>query len=217
MFDPLSDLPGNVIDQVRARYREPHRAYHDWSHIEALLGHYRQLGDQLADPLAVGLAVLFHDAHYDPRASDNEQRSAELMMALLSGRCDATALARAHDLIMATCAHAMPADVKAGEARDMALFLDMDLAILGADKAAFDRYEAGVRREYTHVSDEAFKAGRAAVLNRFASRPSLYFSAWGKTRFEARARANLARSLAPDDPGTAAETRHLPAASRLTA
>ena len=66
----------------------------------------------------------------------------------------------------------------------------------GAEPAAFDRYEAQVRREYAHVPDEAFRLGRAAVLERFAQRGQLYFSDWGRARFEAAARANLARSLA---------------------
>jgi predicted metal-dependent HD superfamily phosphohydrolase len=53
-----------------------------------------------------------------------------------------------------------------------------------------------VRREYTHVSDEDFRAGRADVLRRFLDRPTIYFTRWFRDRFEPPARDNLARSLA---------------------
>ena len=78
----------------------------------------------------------------------------------------------------------------------MAYFLDLDLQILGAPAKKFKAYEAAVRREYAHVDDAAWRIGRAAVLQRFAARPRLYFSAFFGERLEERARENLRRSLA---------------------
>jgi len=189
-------IPEPLLEELRRRHAEPHRAYHDWHHIAALLDLHGELDGRFADAQAVLLAVLFHDAIYDPRASDNEEQSARLLETELAGKRDEATLARAAALVRATRAHAVPQGLPADEAGDMALFLDMDLAILGAEPAAFDRYEAQVRREYAHVPDEAFRLGRAAVLERFAQRGQLYFSDWGRARFEAAARANLARSLA---------------------
>lgn len=197
MTDLLSEhLPESLMADLRRRHAEPHRAYHDWSHIAALLTLHRELANSFADPVAVLLAVLFHDAIYDPRAADNEEQSARLLEEQLTGRVAEGTLRRAAALVRATRAHAVPDGLAAPEAADMALFLDMDLAILGAGAEAFDAYERGVRREYAHVPDEAFRAGRAAVLERFTQRERLYFSEWGRARFEAAARANLARSLA---------------------
>jgi predicted metal-dependent HD superfamily phosphohydrolase len=31
-------VPDSVLAELRRRYAEPHRAYHDWRHVEALLG-----------------------------------------------------------------------------------------------------------------------------------------------------------------------------------
>jgi predicted metal-dependent HD superfamily phosphohydrolase len=76
------------------------------------------------------------------------------------------------------------------------MFLDMDLSILGAPQADFDAYEAGVRHEYREVPDTAFRAGRATILEGFLARDTLYFSDWGRARFEAAARENLKRSVA---------------------
>lgn len=152
------------------------------------------LADAIEDREAVLHAILFHDAIYDPRAKDNERRSAALLLdeAPPIGR---DSLRRAEAMILATEGHRMP-DGCGSDAGDLAHFLDMDLAILGAGEERFDIYEDQIRREYAHVPEDAFRKGRTAVLRSFAERDRLYFSEWGQGRFEAKARANLARSLA---------------------
>ena len=77
----------------------------------------------------------------------------------------------------------------------MAVFLDMDLSILGAAPEMFDAYEAGVRYEYREVPDKAFRNGRAAILEGFLARDFLYFSDWGRAQFEQAARTNLKASI----------------------
>ena len=151
---------------------------------------------ELHDPGAIRAAILLHDAVYDARASDNETRSAALAADLLDGILPPVSLARTVRLIEATAAHAIPPGLDDDETADMARFLDMDLAILGAPDATFDRYEAGVRAEYAHVPEQAFRIGRAAILERFLARDPLFFSPWGRARFEDRARHNLRRSIA---------------------
>jgi predicted metal-dependent HD superfamily phosphohydrolase len=154
-----------------------------------------QVSGRLHDPLAVECAILLHDAVYDPTAADNEKRSAALAAEILEGVVPADSLARAVKLIEATERHQVPDRLSPKEAEDCRIFLDMDLSILGADKEAFDRYEAGVRHEYRHVPEALFRQGRAAILERFLERQTLFMSDWGRERFEARARTNLRRSL----------------------
>jgi len=192
----LDAVPPAVLADLRRRHAEPGRAYHGWRHIEALLALRGEVADRLADPAAVFWAILFHDAVYDARASDNEEASARLLEAADLPALDPATRARAARLIRMTAAHRLPDDLPAEEAADAALFLDMDLSILGAPAGAFDAYEAGVRAEYVHVPEPAFRAGRAAILRRFLEREHLYLSSWGRGRFEAAARANVARSLA---------------------
>lgn len=191
-----SQIPPALLAELRARHDEPQRAYHGWRHIQALLRLREEVADRLADPSAVLWAILFHDAVYDPRAADNEERSARLLEAAEVAGLDDATRSRAARLIRMTAAHAIPGRLPADEGADAALFLDMDLSILGATPAAFDAYEAGVRHEYAHVAEPAFRSGRAAILRRFAERERLYLSDWGRQRFEAAARANIARSLA---------------------
>jgi predicted metal-dependent HD superfamily phosphohydrolase len=185
-----------LIGEIRVLHAGPDRGYHGWSHPLALLALHAEIENMLHDAEAVRCAILLHDAIYEPRRKDNESRSAALAAEMLKDVVPEATLGRTLRLIEATAHHAIPAGLPADEAADMALFLDMDLSILGAPPAIFDAYEAGVRHEYREVPPAAFSAGRAAILEGFLAREALYFSDWGRDRFEASARANLARSIA---------------------
>ena len=199
----LERVAPDLLANLQTRHAEPQRHYHDWTHIEALLGHMQRLGDEIEDADSVLYAILFHDAIYDPKAADNERQSAELLLSM-APQIASHSLALAHRMILATEGHRLVEGSQA-ERQDIGLFLDMDLAILGAEKARFDIYEGQIRREYSHVPDDAFRKGRAAVLLGFQARETLYFSDWGRDRFEDAARANIDRSITllqgPDRPG----------------
>ena len=198
-FVSVSDLPGGVPEGVlidlRQRYAEPQRAYHTWSHIEALLALFSEVSHRLHDSKSVMYGILFHDAVYDPTRGDNEDKSADLLRSLGPEVLDEATKARAVRLVLATKAHAVPSGVPLEEAEDAAIFLDMDLSILAAPIDQFDAYERNIRAEYAHVPDESFRVGRGRVLQEFISRDRLFLSAWGHARFAVNARQNLQRSL----------------------
>jgi predicted metal-dependent HD superfamily phosphohydrolase len=58
----------------------------------------------------------------------------------------------------------------------------------------YDAYAEAIRREYDWVPEEAYRTGRAAVLERFLTRPRLYHTA-AMTTHEPAARANLRREI----------------------
>jgi predicted metal-dependent HD superfamily phosphohydrolase len=195
------------IDDVLVRYAEPHRHYHTATHIMFVLRHLRDVSQASSVRLTpeVVAAALYHDAIYDTRAADNEERSAELATVDLAAigwtpdRCDSVAT-----LIVATAGHladddladdiAPPAD--AGAATDAAMLLDADLAILGSDPAAYQAYVNGVRAEYRHIDDGEWRAGRTAVLQRFLDRRRLFVTDHMHAAYEHRARANIGAELA---------------------
>lgn len=182
---------GIVLSSLIAAYDEPRRAYHTLVHIGAMLADLDRFGSALAgtEADAVRLAVLFHDAVYDPTRTDNEDASARLAsLQLGSLGVDAALVARVADLVRAT-QHgvAPPADATA------ALLVDIDLAVLAADSARYDAYAAAIRREYTHVPDDAFRTGRRRVLDGFRARRFIYATPALRSLFEQRARENLAR------------------------
>ena len=191
----VEQLPVAVVEDLRERYSEAVRAYHNWSHVEALLTLQAETSDQLRDADAVLWAILFHDAIYDPRAGDNEERSAQLLETRAEGLLPPATLGRAAALVRATARHMPPDADDAALRSDAALFLDMDLSILAASADRFDRYEAEIRHEYAHVPDADFRTGRAGILRNFLARSRLFQSDWGFSRFEQAARVNLRRSL----------------------
>src|ERR1700730_5682890 len=134
--------------ELAAIYRAPARHYHDRRHIEALLGLARDHASALFDRDAVEAAIWFHDAIYDTRRNDNEARSAELAIARLVDAAAPDRGAGIATMIRATAGHVVPEFADARAAADCALFLDMDLAILGAAPADFAIYEQDGRREY---------------------------------------------------------------------
>jgi predicted metal-dependent HD superfamily phosphohydrolase len=168
----------------------PHRQYHTTAHLVDCL-------DQLdeapagADRDLAEAALWFHDAVYDPRAGDNEERSAAWARnALTSLGVSAAAAGEVARLVLATRHSEVPADTLA------ALVCDVDLSILGRDEEAYDEFERRVRREYAWVPDPLFRAERARILSGFLRREPLYHTPLFHARFERRAKDNLARAVA---------------------
>lgn len=192
----MSILDDATKAELTALYRADDRHYHGIRHIEALLGLLAEYHAQFADREAVEAVIWFHDAIYDSRRKDNEALSAALAAERLHGHVDAPRLARIVKMIEATATHQVPDFDDATARNDTALLLDMDLSILGAPAETFDAYEDAVRREYGWVSDADWRAGRGAVLRNFLVRPRIFHTDIFIARFEARARANMERSLA---------------------
>ena len=195
MPDWEAQLPAELVEELRALHAGPKRAYHDWRHIEELLALFAEVEPTLHDPRAVLFALLFHDAVYDPHSVDNERSSAELLASLAGDALSAESLERAREMVLATVGHALPGGLSVEEREDLACFLDLDLAILGADPARYAEYEAQIRREYADIPEDTYRPARAAILQRFLRREPIYFTEWGRAKFEAQARANLARSI----------------------
>ena len=77
-----------------------------------------------------------------------------------------------------------------------ALLCDADLAVLGSEPARYERYVSAVRQDYSHVSDEDWQDGRAAVLRRLLELDPLYRTEPARTLWLERAQENLRRELA---------------------
>ena len=175
--------------QLSNLYREPHRTYHNFEHIAECLSEFDQTRHLAIQPGSVEFALWFHDAVYDPKASDNEEKSAEMAKRCLEDAGLRTIAATVADLVMATKRH----DV--GTNRDAALVVDIDLSILGKEPNRFEQYETQIRGEYSWVPEPVFNSRRAEILQTFLARPQIYTNQDFVTRYERRARENLARSI----------------------
>ena len=174
-----------------ARHAEPHRRYHTGEHLAEVLDRIDELAAHAGDAEVVRLAAWFHDAVYDPRRGDNEERSAWLAERMLTDTDVAPdVVAEVARLVRLTTTHAPePGDLN-GQ-----VLCDADLAILAAEPERYAAYAAAVREEYAFVPDEHFRQARAEVLRGLLELPRLYGTPSGYERFEAAARHNVGTEL----------------------
>ena len=187
-------LPEQHREALTHAYQHPPRAYHQFGHVLEVLRHYQEMaaGPGWQQPREVYLAVLYHDAIYQPGRSDNERRSAGLARHELAD-VPGIDLDRVCELITLTARHGSlrPQDVDADAAR----FLDCDMAILGTEAAAFDHYDAAIAEEYAGVVPGfVYRFKRRRFLAGLLARPRIYLSDDGHARWDAQARANLRRA-----------------------
>ena len=180
-----------AYDRLRQLYAEPHRAYHTFDHVTAFLRHLDRSSDDAGQLKLIELALWYHDVIYDPKAQDNEERSAQFAVQELSllGISDAD-LTRVRRLIEVTRHPSVPKD------DDEALLLDIDLAILGAPAPHYDRYEMDVRQEYSWVPSPLYCAGRSKLLTSFLAEPAIYRTPAFLASHEEQARENMQRAIA---------------------
>ena len=184
-----------VLSELVRAYSEPHRHYHTLDHIAALLQLLKQHGAAAADGDAIRLAILLHDAIYDPARADNEAASAALAQRHLAGLgFPRPLIAEVERFILAT-RHGPDTELAVPDA-DLALLLDLDLAVLAAPWADYRAYAQAIRREYALYPDEVYRPGRRRVLEGFLARERLYLTSHLQALWEAPARANLAREIA---------------------
>ena len=180
-----ADPAPRLFDQLEKMYREPTRFYHTDQHVSECLQALDRHVALSERPAEVEIAIWFHDAVYDSRESDNEERSAELAIEVLSSLAVAPdSAARVRSMILSTKSHQ-------AQDRDTQLLLDIDLGILGQPPGVFSRYDEAIRREYAWVPEARYRAGRAAVLRSFLDRPQIYVTNTFRELYEAQARKNI--------------------------
>jgi predicted metal-dependent HD superfamily phosphohydrolase len=177
-----------VRDALLAAYATD-RGYHDTRHLAEVLDRVDELASagEAFDVPAVRLAAWFHDGVYDGEPGA-EERSARWAVEALADRPERDEVAR---LVRLTETHRPAEDDANG-----CVLSDADLAILAAAPERYAEYVADVRREYAHVPDDLFAAGRAAVLRDLVAKPSLFHTRHAREHWESRARANVEDELA---------------------
>ena len=158
-FAPFFDRVG-AAPALRAfiltELASPTRHWHGLLHHALMLRAVVRADVEAADSKRLIRAVLFHDIVYDATRADNEEASAAVARQWLDD--DAGLVAT---MILATKRH----DLTVADAVTR-LLLEADLAILWTPSATlYDFYARGIRREYVHVADAAYRIGRAKVLD----------------------------------------------------
>lgn len=196
-------LPQPQREALLSAYASPPRAYHDFAHVGEVLRHYAEVaaGPGWTQPVETWLAVLYHDAVYEAGRRDNEARSARMAVEAVARWLPEAGVdaARVAVLIELTARHGQhdPDDFGAGpEADDTRHFLDCDMAILGAEPAAFDAYHRGIAAEYRgRMPGWLFRLNRRRFLKALLAKRRIFLSDFFHARYDARARDNLRRTI----------------------
>ncbi|CUR59595.1 conserved hypothetical protein [metagenome] len=176
---PLHDQDA-LLSELEAAYADPSRGYHDTRHLEEVFERLVELAPSTPfDREPVLLAAWFHDAVYDGQPGA-EERSAQWAEAALAQHPQVAEVARLAE-------HHRPADA---DLNGCALS-DADLGILAASPQRYEQYVASVRREYAHVEEGDFAAGRAAILTDLLAKPTLFHTEHARAEWESVARANV--------------------------
>ena len=180
---------GRWYEILTKAYAELQRYYHNQQHIAECLAEFDGVRHLAKEPEAVELALWFHDAVYDPKAGDNEERSAAMANSCLGEAALPDLGTKVSALVMVTKSH----DPKPGS--DAELMVDVDLSILGQEPGRFAEYEAQIREEYRSVPKLIFNFKRAQILERFLARPRIFATDSFANRYEEIARRNLTESI----------------------
>jgi predicted metal-dependent HD superfamily phosphohydrolase len=187
---PGRDNAGTLWLEIEDHYTEKGRHYHTLEHLRHLYAGLLLNKNAVSDWNAVLFALFYHDIIYSPTAKDNEEKSAELAARRLEELGAGTALIdKCRRLILATKKH------EPGEDRDINLFTDADLSVLGASPEVYLRYAQNVRKEYSIYPDLLYKPGRKKVLQHFLDMPRIFKTPEFYGHYEAQARLNLAHEL----------------------
>jgi predicted metal-dependent HD superfamily phosphohydrolase len=185
VFAPFFDVV-DASDAMRAfvlgELSSPARHWHGLVHHALMLRAIAKADVTGTERRRLIQAALFHDIVYDPRRSDNEEASAAVAERWLPPGDRAAVVA----LILATKYHRLDTD------RVTRALLEADLGVLWTpSERLYAFYADGIRAEYAHVPDAAYRAGRSAVMTRLrdAVTPML------DDGRAARMRANIDREL----------------------
>ncbi len=187
---PLISFP--VGEEILSAYQSPQRYYHNLQHISEMLKIAGKFNQQFHHRNEVFYAIWFHDIVYDPKAKNNEESSVEAMKNSLSplGISELSQQIIA-ELILVTKHEKIPIPCDI----DMAILLDADLAILGAETWRYELYTQQIRQEYSFVDDATYRQGRSDFLQKMLSRPWIFQTDRLRELGEPLARKNIQYEL----------------------
>lgn len=190
-FQVEPTLKKQIFIELIIAYSNSNRYYHNLLHIQQIINVVNIL-EPLADNFpAIQMAAWFHDAVYDSQANNNEEKSAEYADAYLNKlNIPITTINQVVMMILNTKNHlATTNDI------DSQILLDADLSILGSEESEYKKYAQAIRREYSWVTDAAYRIGRKRVLESFLQRNRLYFTDQAFQMLELKARKNITAEL----------------------
>lgn len=190
-FEVEPTVSQTVFLDLTVAYASSVRFYHNLAHILQVLEKGEIMRSHSQNFPALQFAAWFHDIIYDPKAKDNEEKSADYAAnALAKLGIPATTIDIVKKLILATKTHqVIENDI------DTEIILDADLSILGASALEYRTYARHIRQEYSWLSDAEYRQGRKQVLQSFLQRQTIYQTPQMLAELELKARQNIQEEI----------------------
>ena len=196
----VRDLPEREIAQrhyeelVKA-YSDEKRFYHNLNHLKDFYQWYETYREEVQSPQVFQFAIWYHDCIYKILHTNvNERLSArKARLQLQQLGLEPEKIRQVEALILDTRFHRIEAGAGLPDAP---WFLDMDLAILGAEAERYDVYREQIRQEYWVIPSSVYKIGRVKTLRRLLERERIFHTDPFYKKLEDRARNNIERELA---------------------
>jgi pantetheine-phosphate adenylyltransferase len=154
----------NFDDIVLKRYQEHNRYYHTVNHLTDVIS-YLLNENALDDELF--LASVYHDAVYNPKANDNEEKSAELFLnESKHSKLNKSQIDLVCQLILDTKTH-KPSNLKSE------IFINADLNIFNQPLSMLIEFEHKIFKEYQFADFKIYQKNRIDVLNQLNSNGKL--------------------------------------------
>jgi len=193
LLEKHSDDPAlkqELWNEIVENYSHKKRHYHNLSHLENLIQQLSGLKEMISDWEMVLFSVFYHDIVYNTTSQENEEKSALFAEARMEKlKIAKEEIEKCKAAILATKSHEVSSD------KDINLFTDADLSILGAKWEEYSNYAKQIRKEYSIYPALIYNPGRKKVLHHFLHMQNIFKTPEFFDKYERQARENLKREL----------------------
>lgn len=186
------NIEESIIIDIKHYYDEPHRSYHSWNHITQGIKDFKYIEKEKIFIIeqSMKIAWLFHDIVYLPFNINSDLSNEELSLRTLEFY-NSTKMFLPLDLIEESKKLIKATEKHISFDEKSAIFLDVDMAYLGADYDIFLNVRKKVREEYSNYSDNDFAKGTINFYLSMLRKDKIYQSDYGLLRYEQNARYNM--------------------------
>jgi len=182
-----NEIQKNWLDLEKA-YSGKSRHYHNLTHIKDIILCFETYSDKLQNPDEILFSIFYHDYFYKSSKKDNELKSAEYALSILSENIQLDKQL-VFDAICATQQH------QNNIMEDINWLIDFDLKILARDWNEYQIYFEQIRKEYRIYPDFLYKPGRAKALKHFLEHEFIFQTEEFRKLYEEKARNNIEKEI----------------------
>ena len=175
----------NILEKA---YSKKSRYYHNLTHLKEMIQSFELYRDRLQNPDEILFSIFYHDIVYSASKKDNELKSAEFALSILSENHTINKQL-VFDAICATQLHSHNPN------EDINWLIDFDLKILAKDWDDYKVYFEQIRKEYRIYPDFLYKPGRAKALKHFLEYEFIFQTDEFRNLYEEKARRNIEKEI----------------------